>query len=106
MSIDYTSTCFVIMPFGTKPVGSEQVDFDIIYKEIFKPAVEDVPLPPPEKGNLRAARTDQDFFAGDIGQEMFQYLNNSRFALADISGLNANVLYRLVSGTRSGSPGL
>ena len=49
MSIDYTSTCFVIMPFGTKPVGSEQVDFDIIYKEIFKPAVEDVPLPPPER---------------------------------------------------------
>lgn len=95
MSIDYTSTCFVIMPFGTKPVGSEQVDFDIIYKEIFKPAVEDVPLPPPEKGNLRAARTDQDFFAGDIGQEMFQYLNNSRFALADISGLNANVLYEI-----------
>jgi tetratricopeptide (TPR) repeat protein len=91
--IDYTKTCFVIMPFGTKPVGKHRVNFDRIYDEIFKPAIASVALP--EGGKLRAARTDKDFFSGDIGQEMFQYLNDSRFALADITGLNANVMYEI-----------
>ena len=92
---DYTKTCFVIMPFGRKPVGDEQVDFDAIYDDIFKPAIEAVDLPPPELGKLRAARTDKDFFGGSIDQEMFQYLNDSRIALADITGLNANVMYEV-----------
>jgi len=91
--VDYTRTCFVIMPFGTKPVGKHKVNFDRIYDEIFKPAVSAVALP--EGGKLRPARTDRDFFAGDIGQEMFQYLNDSRFALADITALNPNVMYEI-----------
>jgi tetratricopeptide (TPR) repeat protein len=90
---DYTKTCFVIMPFGSKPVGKHRVDFDKIYDEIFVPAVSKVVLP--EGRNLVPARTDRDFYSGDIGQEMFQYLQWSRFALADITGLNANVLYEL-----------
>ncbi|MBA2306009.1 MAG: hypothetical protein H0W08_25740 [Acidobacteria bacterium] len=96
MPRDYTKTCFVIMPFGTKTVGNQQVNFDWIYDRIFEPAIRAVPLPGKEGGGtLQPARTDRDFFAGDIGQEMFQYLNESRFALADISGLNANVLYEI-----------
>ncbi len=91
--VDFTKTCFVIMPFGTKLVGKQRINFDRIYDEIFKPAIAAVPLP--EGGKLRPARTDKDFFAGDIGQEMFQYLNDSRFALADITGLNANVMYEI-----------
>jgi hypothetical protein len=39
--------------------------------------------------------TDKDFFSGEITVEMFQYLEYSRFALTDISGLNANVFYEL-----------
>jgi tetratricopeptide (TPR) repeat protein len=92
-SIDYESTCFVIMPFGTKPVGKHKVNFDRIYDQIFEPAIARVALP--EGGTLRPARTDRDFFAGDISQEMFQYLNRSRFALADITGLNPNVMYEI-----------
>lgn len=91
--VDYTKTCFVIMPFGTKLVGKQKVNFDRIYDQIFKPAIAAVELP--EGGKLRPARTDKDFFTGDIGQEMFQYLNDSRFALADITGLNANVMYEI-----------
>jgi tetratricopeptide (TPR) repeat protein len=91
--VDYTKTCFVIMPFGSKLVGKRRVNFDRIYDEIFKPAVAGVALP--EGGKLRPARTDKDFFSGDIGQEMFQYLNDSRFALVDITGLNANVMYEV-----------
>jgi tetratricopeptide (TPR) repeat protein len=90
---DYPKTCFVIMPFGTKTVGGHDVNFDSIYEHIFVPAIRAVDLP--EDGNLQPARTDKDFFTGDIGQEMFQYLQWSRFALADITGLNANVMYEI-----------
>ena len=93
MPRDYTTICFVIMPFGIKPVGDQKVDFDKIYDGIFEPAIQTVPLP--EGGVLEPRRTDKDFFTGDIGQEMFEYLNHSRFALADITGLNANVMYEI-----------
>jgi tetratricopeptide (TPR) repeat protein len=92
-SLEYEKTCFVIMPFGTKLVGKHKVNFDRIYDDIFRPAISAVALP--EGGKLRPARTDRDFFAGDIGQEMFDYLNKSRFALADITSLNANVMYEI-----------
>jgi tetratricopeptide (TPR) repeat protein len=93
--IDYARTCFVIMPFGPKTVGSRTVDFDPIYEGIFAPAIAATPLPSPESGYLVPKRTDKDFFSGDITVEMYQYLEYSRFALADISGLNANVFYEL-----------
>jgi tetratricopeptide (TPR) repeat protein len=91
--IDYARTCFVIMPFGKKPVGDHEVDFDWIYDTIFLPAIGAVDLP--EGGKLDPRRTDKDFFTGDINMEMFSYLEYSRFALADITGLNANVFYEL-----------
>src|SRR5215510_5810234 len=93
--IEYTKTCFVIMPFGKKKVGDREVDFDFIYHEVFAPAIQATRLPEGSGVGLEPKRTDQDFFAGDISQEMFGYLEYSRFALADISGLNANVFYEL-----------
>jgi len=95
---DYTKICFVIMPFGEKKVSDDKgqvrtVNFDPIYKEIFAPAIGAVSLP--EGGTLEPRRTDQDFFAGLIAQDMFEYLEYSRFALADITGLNPNVFYEL-----------
>ena len=91
--IDYTKTCFVIMPFGTKPVGKHKVNFDRIYEQIFKPAIGAVALS--EGGKLRPVRTDKEFYAGSIDEAMFRYLNQSRFALADITSLNANVMYKI-----------
>lgn len=91
--MDYSKICFVIMPFGKKPVGEQMVDFDALYDDIFVPAIAAVTLP--EGGRLDPRRTDKDFYAGDIKLEMFQYLEYSRFALADISGLNFNVAYEL-----------
>jgi tetratricopeptide (TPR) repeat protein len=93
--MDYSKICFVIMPFGVKPVGDRSVDFDKLYDEIFVPAISAVSLPVEEGGKLEPRRTDKDFFAGDIKLEMFQYLEYSRFAVADISGLNFNVAYEL-----------
>ena len=91
--MDYSKICFVIMPFGKKPAGDKMVDFDTLYDNIFLPAISEVVLP--ESGKLEPHRTDKDFFTGDIRLEMFQYLEYSRFALADISGLNFNVAYEL-----------
>ncbi len=91
--MDYTKICFVVMPFGKKPVGEREVDFDSIYDTVFDPAIRATALP--EGGNLIPRRTDQNFFTGDISFEMFQYIEYSQFVLADISGLNANVLYEL-----------
>jgi tetratricopeptide (TPR) repeat protein len=91
--MDYSKICFVIMPFGKKPAGDKVVDFDPLYDNIFLPAISEVVLP--EGGKLEPRRTDKDFFTGDIRLEMFQYLEYSRFALADISGLNFNVAYEL-----------
>jgi tetratricopeptide (TPR) repeat protein len=91
--MDYSKICFVIMLFGEKPVGAQTVNFDKLYDDIFVPAISAVSLP--EGGKLEPRRTDKDFFTGDIKFEMFQYLEYSRFALADISGLNFNVAYEL-----------
>jgi Flp pilus assembly protein TadD len=101
--MDYSKICFVIMPFGEKPVGDRTVNFDKVHDSIFLPAISAVSLP--EGGKLEPRRTDKDFFAGDIKLEMFQYLEYSRFALADISGLNFNVAYELGSRHRARESG-
>jgi Flp pilus assembly protein TadD len=94
MANGYSSTCFVIMPFRTKKLeDGREVDFDAIYERVFAPAIAAVELP--EGGTLIPKRTDQDFFAGDISVEMFRYIEYSRIALADITGLNPNVLYEI-----------
>jgi len=97
---DFRDVCFVIMPFGTKPVGkgwrAKKVDFNKVFENVFKPAIEAVELPAGEGGGrLRAVRTDREFHTGDITQDMYEYIAYARFALADITGLNANVFYEL-----------
>lgn len=91
--IDYTKICFVIMPFKKKTVEGAEIDFDSIYYDIFEPAIAAVDLP--EGGKLIPKRTDQDYFTANIDTEMYQYLEYSRFAFVDITGLNANVFYEL-----------
>jgi hypothetical protein len=91
--VDYAQVCFIIMPFGKKRVDSADVDFNAIYDSIFAPAIGRVLLP--EGGQLQPRRTDKDFFTADINYEMFSYIEYARFAIADISGLNANVFYEL-----------
>ena len=98
MPPDYSRICFVIMPFGEKDVvdstgAKRKVNFDPIYDTLFEPAINAVALP--EGGTLQARRTDRDFFAGSISQDMFEYLEYSRFALTDLTSLNPNVMYEL-----------
>lgn len=102
--MDYTKICFVVMPFGIKVVGrkkiwrlpitrKQKINFDFIYDNVFVPAIKATKLP--EGGFLEPHRTDKDFFTGNIGNEMFSYLEYSRFVLTDITGLNPNVFWEL-----------
>jgi len=93
---------FVVMPFGTKEVPKKprvdapppdakdealQVDFNAVYKDLFKPAL--------EAAGLQPFRADDEEAAGDILKDMFAELVTADFVLADISILNANVFYEL-----------
>jgi tetratricopeptide (TPR) repeat protein len=100
---DYASMCFVIMPFGSKPVGKAKrfwlfwrdrvVDFDRIYREVFAPAIEATPLP--EGGHLAPYRTDMNPASANIDVVMFRGIVYARMVLSDITGLNPNVFYEL-----------
>jgi tetratricopeptide (TPR) repeat protein len=94
---------FVVMPFGKKEVPKKpridsiggptakdealQVDFDDVYKFLFRPAL--------EAAGLQPFRADDEESAGDILKDMFAELVTADFVLADISILNANVFYEL-----------
>jgi tetratricopeptide (TPR) repeat protein len=86
-------TCFVIMPFGIKKVGEQEVDFTELFKELFEPAI--AAATTPEGTQLIARRTDMDAFSSSINQDMYEYIMYSRLALADISGFNPNVFYEI-----------
>lgn len=91
--MDYDRICFVVMPFGKKTVDGREVDFNHIYRSVFEPAIAATPLP--EGGFLEPRRSDQDMFTTVITHDMFHYLEYSRMALTDITGLNANVFFEL-----------
>jgi tetratricopeptide (TPR) repeat protein len=85
--------CFVLMPFGQKKdEGGRVIDFDRIYLEIIKPAVEDAGLEP--------IRADEETIGGIIHKPMFERLMLCDYAVADLTTANANVFYEL--GVRHG----
>jgi tetratricopeptide (TPR) repeat protein len=80
--------CFVLMPFGKKPDASGNlVDFDEVYKQIIKPAVEEADLEP--------IRADEEVTGGMIHKPMFERLILCEYAVADLTTANANVFYEL-----------
>lgn len=76
------------MPFGTKtdPAGLA-VDFDAVYREIIRPAIQDVGLEP--------IRADEEVGGGIIHKPMFERLILCNYAIADLTMANANVFYEL-----------
>ena len=81
--------CFVLMPFGRKqaPDSNLIIDFDAVYTDIIKPAIEDAGLEP--------LRADEEMTGGVIHKPMFERLILCRFAVADMTTANANVFYEL-----------
>ncbi|HMA75590.1 MAG TPA: tetratricopeptide repeat-containing protein [Xanthobacteraceae bacterium] len=90
--------CFVVMPYGRKPVGrtdagrSIEVDFDAVYERLLVPAL--------RQAGCTWFRSSEETTSADIRTGMFYELATSDFVLSDISILNANVFYEL--GVRHG----
>jgi tetratricopeptide (TPR) repeat protein len=80
--------CFVLMPFGTKPHASGAlIDFDAIYQELIRPAI--------ETAGLQPLRADEEMTGGIIHKPMFERLILCEYAVADLTTANANVFYEL-----------
>lgn len=79
---------FVAMPFGIKrgPDGTD-IDFDRIYNDLLKPAI--------EAAGLEIFRADEERSAGDIKTDMFQELLIADLVVADLTLDNPNVWYEL-----------
>ena len=81
-------SCFVVMPYGQrKEVTGTIVDFDCIYEQVLRPAV--------EAAGLRCDRCDKLDGSGNIHDKMYRLIWTADVALVDISLLNANVFYEL-----------
>lgn len=80
--------CFILMPFGTKKDENGQlIDFNKIYSDFIKPAIEDAGLEP--------IRADEEQIGGIIHKPMYERLMLCEYAVADLSIANANVFYEL-----------
>src|SRR5215208_481688 len=80
--------CFVLMPFGKKlDATGNTVDFDQVYQQIIKPAIEDA--------GLECLRADEEMTGGIIHKPMFERLILCEYAVADLTTANANVFYEL-----------
>lgn len=82
--------CFVIMPYGQKPIpgpGDQTYDFDKVYRAAITPAVESAGLSP-----IRADEPDRPAV---LHIEMFRALRDDPVVVADLSLANPNVFYEL-----------
>jgi hypothetical protein len=76
------------MPFGKKPgAGGAVIDFDAVYGELIKPAIESAGLVP--------IRADEEQAGGIIHKPMFERLILCEYAVTDLTTANANVFYEL-----------
>jgi len=79
---------FVAMPFGVKPDSQgHEIDFNRVYAELIKPAL--------EAAGLEPFRADQELRAGEIRTDMFQELLIADLVVADLTLDNPNVWYEL-----------
>jgi tetratricopeptide (TPR) repeat protein len=91
---------FIVMPYDLKKVpaadgaqGKElEVDFNRVYNELIKPAV--------EQAGCKPFRADEEPASGDIRIDMFFELVTADVVVADVSILSTNVFYEL--GVRHG----
>jgi tetratricopeptide (TPR) repeat protein len=81
--------CFVIMPFGIKtdPSGGPDINFDAIFEQAIRPAIEGARMEP--------LRADEERTGGIIHKPMYERLMLCDFAVADLTTGNANVFYEM-----------
>lgn len=80
--------CFVLMPFGRKTIPAGQtVDFDAVYANLIQPAI--------AAAGMEPLRADEEAVGGMIHKPMYERLILCDYAVADLTGANANVFYEL-----------
>jgi hypothetical protein len=86
---DTRPLCFVLMPFGTKtdPGSGVTINFDAVYQEVIRPAI--------EAAELKPIRADEEQVGGIIHKPMYERLILCEYAVADLTTANANVYYEL-----------
>jgi nudix-type nucleoside diphosphatase (YffH/AdpP family) len=83
--------CFVVMPFGEKvDAEGRQHDFDTVYEQLIKPAIEEA-----EDLGLECVRCDKLPGSNWIHRDMFEYIASASVVVCDITTLNPNVFYEL-----------
>jgi hypothetical protein len=83
-----TGECFVVMPFGKKPLPNGQTyDFDKVYRVIISRAV--------REAGMKPLRADETIGSRLIHSDMFRDLRDRPVVLADLSLENPNVFYEL-----------
>jgi tetratricopeptide (TPR) repeat protein len=76
------------MPFGQKPTSAGAlIDFDAVYRDLIKPAI--------EASELEPLRADEEMTGGIIHKPMFERLILCEYAVCDLTTANANVFYEL-----------
>jgi hypothetical protein len=88
MAPSASKTCFVVMPFGRKPLNDgsgKDYDFDKVYR-VMQRAI--------QRAGLEPCRADQQR-GGIIHVDMFRALRDAPVVLADLSLHNPNVFYEL-----------
>jgi hypothetical protein len=85
-------TCFVIIGFGTKtdPTTKRELDLDKTFENIIRPAIESI-----EDPKFECFRAIEKNTTGSIDKMMYHWILNADLVVADISTLNANVMYEL-----------
>ncbi|WP_135212671.1 macro domain-containing protein [Vitreimonas flagellata] len=84
--------CFVVMPFGVKPVGRARVNFDVVFKKLIEPAA--------IGADFDVERADTREAPGSITGDFLNQIFKADVVVADITYPNANVFYEL--GVRHG----
>lgn len=87
-------TCFVIMPFHTKPdrARKDEVNFDRVYSSIIKRSLAGLK----DRGiHVRCIRCDEIERAGVIHERMIAQIAEADVAVVDITTQNPNVFYEL-----------
>jgi hypothetical protein len=86
--------CFVIMPFNRKQdlARGDKVNFDRVYAELIKPAVESLNA---EGVAIECIRSDEIQQAGLIQERMLGFIFEADVAVVDLTTANANVYYEL-----------
>jgi O-acetyl-ADP-ribose deacetylase (regulator of RNase III) len=79
--------CFVIMPFGKKPVDGKEIDFDYVYHELIEKAVNEL--------GVDCERCDEILGTGSIHKKMFRGIFDADVSVVDITSQNPNVFYEL-----------